>query len=330
MFRPFLYSSLMLMLWLPSTSYAQADRYVAEDGTIRVAVVKQPVKGSRNVPEMSENPDYVEAGGLVEHLEQLGATLKPIATAQLSGEEQGDYGEWHRLGLADGHLGEIVASNEREGYFTVGLLANCSSLSGVLAGLQHSGSTRRPLRVGLVFIDAHGDYNTPETTLSGMLGGMPVAVAAGHALTNIRMKSGLDPALPTSYIVMSCVRDADPLEQERIDRSDIEMIPVDDIRSLSENIHDQMRRLSEITDIIYIHIDMDVLDPSEVPGHPLTVPDGPTSLELAAALEVMFQYDKAAALGIASTPSGDADPDGLSRQAAFNLIEGAIKGLQKR
>ena len=171
MFRPFLYSSLMLMLWLPSTSYAQADRYVAEDGTIRVAVVKQPVKGSRNVPEMSENPDYVEAGGLVEHLEQLGATLKPIATAQLSGEEQGDYGEWHRLGLADGHLGEIVASNEREGYFTVGLLANCSSLSGVLAGLQHSGSTRRPLRVGLVFIDAHGDYNTPETTLSGMLAG---------------------------------------------------------------------------------------------------------------------------------------------------------------
>ncbi|MDP6610345.1 MAG: arginase family protein, partial [Vicinamibacterales bacterium] len=212
----------------------------------------------------------------------------------------------------------------------VGLLANCNSLSGMLAGLQHSGPTRRPLRVGLVFIDAHGDYNTPETTLSGMLGGMPVAVAAGHALTNIRMKSGLDPALPTSYIVMSCVRDADPLEQERIDRSDIEMIPVDDIRSLSQNIHAQMRRLSDTTDIIYIHIDMDVLDPSEVPGHPLTVPDGPTSLELAAALEVMFQYEKAAALGLASTPAGDADPDGRSRQAAYNLIEGALKGLRAR
>lgn len=179
------------------------------------------------------------------------------------------------LGLANGHLGDLVAANEREGYFTVGLLANCSSLSGMLAGLQHSGPTRRPLRVGLVFIDAHGDYNTPETTLSGMLGGMPVAVAAGHALTNIRAESGLNPALPTSYIVMSCVRDTDPLEQERIDRSDIEMIPVGDIRALSQNIHDQMRRLSETTDIIYIHIDMDVLDPSEVPGHPLTVPGWP-------------------------------------------------------
>ena len=59
--------------------------------------------------------------------------------------------------------------------------------------------------------------------------------------------------------------------------------------------YDQMRRLSETTDIIYIHIDMDVLDPSEVPGHPLTVPDGPTSQELAAALTVMFQYEKTAA-----------------------------------
>src|SRR2546430_11974360 len=42
------------------------------------------------------------------------------------------------------------------------------------SGLQHSGPTARPLRVAMVFIDAHGDFNTPETTLSGMLGGMPV------------------------------------------------------------------------------------------------------------------------------------------------------------
>jgi arginase len=330
MFRSILPLALILLLWIPSAASAQANRYLGDDGKVRVAVVKQPVKGSRNVPELSENPDYIEAGGLASRLEAMGVTLKPTATARLTAEEQGDYGEWHRLGLANGHLGDLVAANEREGYFTVGLLANCSSLSGVLAGLQHSGPTRRPLRVGLVFIDAHGDYNTPETTLSGMLGGMPVAVAAGHALTNVRLESGLNPALPTSYIVMSCVRDTDPLEQERIDRSDIEMIPVGDIRSLSQNIHDQMRRLSETTDIIYIHIDMDVLDPSEVPGHPLTVPDGPTSQELAAALTVMFQYEKTAALGLASTPAGDADPDGRSRQAAYNLIEGAIKGLQSR
>jgi arginase len=200
----------------------------------------------------------------------------------------------------------------------------------MLGGLQHSGPTSRPLKVGLVWIDAHGDFNTPETTLSGMLGGMPVAVSAGLALTNLRLKSGLDPALPTRYIVMAAVRDTDPLEQELIDRSDIEHITVEDIRTLSENIRHQMERLSQLTDVIYVHIDMDVLDPHEVPGHSLNVPDGPTSVELAAALTEMFGYEKVAALGIASTPSGERDPGGLSRQAAYRLIEGALEGVKRR
>ena len=91
-----------------------------------------------------------------------------------------------------------------------------------------------------------------------------------------------------------------------------------------------MKRLSEITDAIYIHVDMDVLDPKEVAGHPLTVPNGPTSQELAAALTEMFTYEKAAAFGVASTPSGDRDKEGLSRQAAYNLILGALKGVRQR
>jgi arginase len=213
---------------------------------------------------------------------------------------------------------------------SVGLLANCTSLLGVLGGLQHSGASRRPLRVGLVFVDAHGDFNTPETTLSGMLGGMPVAVAAGLALTNLRLKSGLDLALPTRYIVMAALRDTDPLEQELIDRSDIQLISVQDIRTRSENMHAQMRRLSKLTDVIYVHIDMDVLDPSEVAGHSLTVPNGPTSIELAAALTDMFRYQKVAALGIASTPAGDNDPGGLSLRAAYRLVVGAALGAQQR
>ena len=223
-----------------------------------------------------------------------------------------------------------MAENEREGYLTIGLLSNCSSVSGVLGGLQRSGPTRRPLKIGLVFIDAHGDINTPETTLSGMLGGMPVAVAAGMCLRNLRLESGLAIALPTQYIVMGAVRDTDPLEQELIDRTQIEHITVDDIRNRSENIHAQMERLSGMVDKIYIHVDMDVLDPEEVAGHPLTVPNGPTSAELAGAIREMFRYEKASALGIASTPWGERDQGGLSRQAAYNLIRGAIQGIKER
>jgi arginase family enzyme len=91
-----------------------------------------------------------------------------------------------------------------------------------------------------------------------------------------------------------------------------------------------MKRLTEATDVIYIHVDMDALDPREVPGHPLTVPGGPTSAELAAALTEMFKYEKTAAFGVASTPFDERDKNGVSRQAAYNLILGAIKGVQQR
>lgn len=306
-----------------------AQKYSDSSGKIKVAIVKQPYSGSRNVKELSAGPEILATGGLIEILQDLGCVVQNLSAVKLTEEEDKEYGTWHRLALANGHLGDLVAANEKEEIFNVGLLANCNGLLGMLAGLQHSGEGRRPLRIGLVWIDAHGDFNTPETTLSGMLGGMPVAVAAGICLHRIRMESGLDPALPTRYIVMCAVRDLDPLEQELVDRSDVEMISTEDVRTVSDKIHIQMRRLSELTDKIYIHIDMDVLDPREVSGHGLTIPGGPTSKELAAALTVMFRYEKASALGIASYPAGR-DEDKLSLRAAYNLIEGAIKGIKSR
>jgi arginase len=163
-----------------------------------------------------------------------------------------------------------------------------------------------------------------------MLGGMPVAISTGLCLTRLRTVSGLDPALPPSYITMAGVRDVDPLEREQLDRHRIEMISSAELIEPGDAIRREMERLSEITDRIYVHIDMDVLDPREVSGHGLTVPDGPSSQELASALTLMFSYPKVAALGIASTPYGDDDPDQLSRRAVYNLIAGAIKGLQLR
>jgi arginase len=317
---------MFVMALLPGGANAQERG----DGPVKIALVKMPYSGSRNVAELSITPDYLEAGGLEDVLKELGTTLKPMATVALTEDDEREYGEWHRLGLANGHLAEIVADNTREGYLSVGLLANCSSLMGMLGGMQNAGPNEEPLRVGLVWVDAHGDFNTPETTLSGMLGGMPVAISAGLALHRLRKESGLDPALETEDIVMVGVRDLDPLERELVEQHEIAQISVDDVRQRSEHMHAEMRRLSALTDIIYVHIDMDVLDPAEVPGHGLTVADGPTSMELAAALTEMFRYEKAAALGIASTPSGSRDPDGVSRQAAYNLIVGAVKGAQGR
>ncbi len=316
------------LLPLLAASFAQTNPN--KGNSVRVALIKMPYVGERNVPELSGGPDYLEQGGIQKLLQDQGVQTKPISTTALTAEEEKAYGSWNKLALASGDLAKLVSEERRSGYLPIGLLANCNGILGMLSGLQHSGPTAKPLRVGMVFIDAHGDFNTPETTLSGMLGGMPVAIAAGQCLTRMRLKAGLEPALPTRHIVEMCVRDTDPLEQELLDRSEIQQLTLEDVRTRSTNLHREMKRLSEATDVIYIHVDMDALDPREVSGHPLTVPGGPTSLELAAALTEMFKYEKVAAFGVASTPFDDHDKGGLSRQAAYNLILGAVKGVQQR
>jgi arginase len=305
-------------------------RYQDSSGAIRVSLVKQPYHGGRNTAELSRNPDYLEEGGIAETLAEAGYSLGPLGTVGLTAEEAGEYGEWHRLGLANGHLAEYVGNNERSGYVTVGLLANCNALIGMLGGFQNSGPGEAKRTVGLVWVDAHGDFNTPETTLSGMLGGMPVAVSAGLALDRLRRESHLDPAISPEHIVMVAVRDTDPEEQELIEEHELAMISAQDVRDISDALHAEMERLSSEVDLIYVHIDMDVLDPGEVQGHGLTVPDGPTSGQLAAALTEIFKYPRVAGLGIASTPAYDLDPGELSRRAAYRLIQGALEGVAER
>lgn len=297
---------------------------------VKVDVIKNPYGGSRNVAELSINPDYIHAAGLEGLIAEWGGELiRPIQDVRLTEEQEKNYGSWNRMAIANANFADVVREGLQDDLITIGLEANCNDLLGMLSGLKYD-SDGNARKVGLVFIDAHGDFNVPETTLSGMLGGMPVAVAAGHALHNLRMTAGLNEPLPMSHIVWGGVRDLDPLEADRFREYEVQQFSVNDVRTLSDNLRKQIDDLADRVDVVYVHIDMDVLDPAEVPGHGLTVPDGPSSKDLAAAMTVMFENPKTVALGIASTPAGSLDPTGVSRQAALNLIEGAIKGAQAR
>lgn len=303
---------------------------LAANAAVKVDVIKNPYGGARNSPELSTNPDYIHAAGLERLIGEWGGELiRPIQDIRLNAEQERQYGEWNRMALANANFADVVREGLQDDLITIGLEANCNDLLGMLSGLKYD-SDGNARRVGLVFIDAHGDFNTPETTLSGMLGGMPVAIAAGHALHNIRKTTGLAEPLPMSDIVWGGVRDLDPLEADRFTEYEVQQFSVQDVRELSANLKKQMDDLADRVDVVYVHIDMDVLDPAEVPGHSLAVADGPSSKDLAAAMTMMFENPKTVALGIASTPSFSLDPDGVSRQAALNLIEGAIKGAQAR
>jgi arginase len=309
-----------------TTGGGQVPAPVRSAATRGVSLVTMPYVGERNVAELSPGPEALASGGLVETLERDGARVTSTPAVKLSKEEERQYGAWQRLALANGHLAELVADGVRRGDLSVGLLANCASLMGMLGGVQHSGPGDKPLRVGLVYLDAHGDFNTPETTLSGMLGGMDVAISAGLCLTRLRTTSKLDPPVPPGDIVLAGVRDTDPLEEELIQQHRVPRLSVEELRERGARFRETLRALAARVDRIYVHVDMDVLDPSEVPGHPLGVRNGPTAPQLAQAVAEIFANPKAVALGIASTPTGERDKDGRSKDAAYELIRAAVRG----
>jgi arginase len=293
-------------------------------GTLRVALAKQPFSPNG----VSAGPTAMAEGGIQAILKDMEASVR-VDEAKLSPEEDKEYGGWKRLSMALGHFADIVTANERDGYFTVGLLATCPSMPGLVAGLQRSGPTREPLRIGMLWLDAHPDFNTPETTRSGSLGGMPVAVATGRALQRMRLDAKLEPPLADRYVVMGGVRLTDPLEQQMLDESRIEQLTVDDLRRGSPAVFGQLDRLSRLTDKIYVHIDMDVLDPREVMGHGNKVPNGPSSEQLAALFEKIFaRYPTASAIGFATIPAKD--EGGLSIAAVNRMIAGAVRGVKVR
>ena len=307
---------------IPAQEYRAGEK-------VKVAIVRNPFGASESIIQE----------GLIGKLEALGSDIVKNEAFVLTREEEA-YRGWARNALVSRHLADLISLNGKNEHLVIGLLGSCADLPGILGGLQHMGPGQEdevyhlaayvPHRIALVYFDAHADINTPETTLSGMYGGMDVSLAAGLFNTNNRLIAGLDPPLPPSYILLADVRDTDPREMELINRLNVEILSTEDIRGITPNVQTQMDRLSRLADLIYIHVDMDVLAPEEVRGHNLTAPDGPTSRELAACIEFMFTWPKTAAIGIASTPYGPRDPEHISRRAAIRLIEAAVKGVKKR
>ena len=120
------------------------------------------------------------------------------------------------LGLIGGKIADSVADGSKKGNAVILTGGNCAHMTGVVGGLQDAHGTSA--RIGLVWLDAHGDFNTPNTTLTGMLGGMPVAVVAGLGWHEWREKSHVKVPIPTDRIILVDVRNLDP-EEERLIRS---------------------------------------------------------------------------------------------------------------
>jgi arginase len=156
-------------------------------------------------------------------------------------------------------LARVVRRSLASERLPVVLAGSCDVAMGVLAGYEHS-------RCGVVWVDAHADFNTPETTISGFFPGMSAAVVAGHCYRSFWAQIGNNTPVPEAAIAMLGVRDLSPeAERERLERSAIQVVAWRDGRPQADVLAclDELRTR---VDEVYLHVDLDALDPSVASG----------------------------------------------------------------
>lgn len=160
-------------------------------------------------------------------------------------------------------LSEAVSETINEGGLPVVLGGDHSISIGSING-SASGST------GLIWMDAHADFNTPQTTPSGNIHGMPVATVTGRS----RFDWG-DAGIDEENVVMIGIRDVDEKEQRELESSDVNVFRMEEVKEkgIKEVIDETMEILSGV-DNIHISFDLDYLDASEVPGVGTPVENG--------------------------------------------------------
>lgn len=234
--------------------------------------------------------------------------------------------EIQNIGILGGLIADEVASARKVGCAVCMTGGNCCHITGVLGGLQDAHGP--DARIGLVWFDAHGDYNTSKTSLSGMLGGMPVAVAAGLTHANWRVASHVISPLPTERIVLVDVRNLDPAEEQLIRATDTVIASIAPGLYGDLPLKDAVDALAAEVDLIYFHIDSDILDETYTPNHGTKEPNGPDMDQVRAAIDTVMATGKVAAYAVVSV-SGEGDGAEIMVDAGKELIRSGLAAWKK-
>ncbi len=231
-----------------------------------------------------------------------------------------------KLGIFGGQIAEAVAEGRRAGKPVLVVGGTCDAVPGIVGGIQQAHGAAA--KIGLVWFDAHGDFNTPRTTLSGMLGGMPVAVSAGLAYPEWRTLSRQEMPLPTDRIVMVDVRNLDAAEEQLIRATDV-TIAAPAPGFPGEDLQQAIAALAEKCDIIYLHIDADILDGSYVPNHRTVEPNGPSMEQVQAAIDTVMNTGKVAVFAVVSIwTDGEGGPTAI--ESGKQLVRAGVEAWARQ
>ena len=278
---------------------------------MKIRLIQLPYHLGRERTGMGMGPvRYLEAGA-EKRLRGLGheVAVETIARARPYAHEVGAMLELNRL------VAEQVARALAGGAFPLVLSGDCNSCHGTLAALGAADN-------GVVWFDAHGDFNTPETTTSGFFDGMALATATGRCWRNlVGSIPGFEP-IQERHVLLVGVRDLDPAERTLLEASDVQVVPAAYVkgRGVSAALEAALATLEPAVGGIYLHVDLDVLDPAEAPANEYAVKGGLTVEELEEAIRLLQErlVIRAAAL-TAYDPA--CDPTGIACRAGLRVME---------
>ena len=274
--------------------------------TSRISVLTVPYDSGFHGTRMGAGPAALLASGVLGSLEGRHTMTEFVAAPGTRGEVASAF-EIQRW------LAAQVVAARGAGAFPLVLAGNCMSAVGIFAGLR-SRSRRVP---GVCWFDAHADFNTPETTVTGFLDGMALATLTGRCWTHIT-SSIMDfrPALDDG-VLMFGTRDIDALERKALTASGIHWPKARDAVGLTA---DKLAELRTRFGEVYLHIDLDVLDVAEGRANQFACAGGLTRAQLIEHVRTVGTHFHIAAAAITAYDPA-CDPEGRIPPIVRDIVE---------
>jgi arginase len=259
-----------------------------------VAIIGAPLDLGAGRRGVDMGPSAVRVAGLGGRLTALGYEVTDLGNVPVAQPESvedpgpGDAKYLPQIAACCERLGQLVAQALSDGKTPLVLGGDHSIAAGTVAGVSRffrdSGC-----KIGLVWMDAHADMNTPQSTPSGNVHGMPLACCVGVGPDSLAGMFGFAPKVDASNVALVGIRDVDRLEGGVVRDSGVRTFTMRDIdeRGMLSIIKEAIAIASKGTSGFHLSLDMDFLDPEFAPGVGTPVRGGVTYREAHLAMEVI-------------------------------------------
>lgn len=222
-----------------------------------------------------------------------------------------------------GKIADTVRAARAGGAFPLVLAGNCISSLGTVSGLDGVA------RLGIVWFDAHGDLNTPDSSPAGFLDGMGAAILTGRGWQGPAAGVPGYRAIPDDRLLHAGARDLDPPESVLLQAGAIQAV---DGAALAQRGAAALARplaaLAERVDAVYLHLDLDVHDADAVRFNPYAAPGGPDPAQLRACVDAVFAAVPVAAAALTAY-APEVDGDGTACATALKLLDSVVAGAAR-